>query len=767
MTGVGSSRGAAARAPRSGAPRRVAAALAVLLAAGCGSDPASTPGAEHAEARYVGGETCAACHAAEAAAWRGSHHDLAMQVATDATVLGDFANATAEHGGATWTFYRDGDAFRVRAPLPSGDAEELTVTHTFGVEPLQQYLVPRDGGRLQALGFAWDSRPESAGGQRWLHLYPDEAFGPDDPLHWSARAQNWNAGCAYCHSTALETGYDAARDEFATTWSSIDVDCEACHGPGSLHVADPAAAPLALGRAPRRWLRGERATAALEDADPARRDVEIAVCASCHSRRGEITGAFRPGDPLLDHFRPELLTPDLYHADGQILDEVFEHGSFVQSRMYAAGVACSDCHEPHSATLRRDGNALCTGCHSPAQFDAPSHHRHAPGTPGAACVDCHMPAQTYMRIDSRRDHSFRIPRPALAAAVGSTDPCASCHDGGADWAAQRIAEWFPQGRQAEPHYGTALHAGRTWAAERDSLLAALARDGGAPAIARATAVRLIAASADTVAVDAAAALLRDPEPLVVLEALAALDAATHRERVDLAQRFLDHELRALRLEAARVLAPARELLGSARRADLDAALAEYFAAEERQKHGAAGWYNTALVHAALGDPAAAIAELERALERDPLFAPAYVNLAELERLRGRPEQGERVLRDGLERLPEDASLHYALGLALVRGGRLAEATAELAAAAAHAPSEPLYAYAHALAVAEEDSAEAAPLLEAVAARFPGYRPALFALAARHRDAGRIAEARRLAERIVAMAPADRNARALLAELDAR
>src|SRR5690606_12604136 len=206
------SRGASA--PRFRVPRRVAAALAVLLAAGCGSDPASTPGAEHAEARYVGGETCAACHAAEAGAWRGSHHDLAMQVATDATVLGDFANATAEHAGATWTFYRDGDAFRVRAPLPSGDAEELTVTHTFGVEPLQQYLVPRDGGRLQALGFAWDSRPESAGGQRWLHLYPGEAFGPDDPLHWSARAQNWNAGCAYCHSTGLETGYDAARDEF-------------------------------------------------------------------------------------------------------------------------------------------------------------------------------------------------------------------------------------------------------------------------------------------------------------------------------------------------------------------------------------------------------------------------------------------------------------------------------------------------------------------------------------------------------------------------
>lgn len=738
-------------------------ACATLLAACGDGGPDATTAAPAAAASYVGGVACTACHAQEAAAWQGSHHDRAMQPATAETVLGDFGGVSAEHGGAEWTFYRMDGEFRVRAPAANGATEELTVTHTFGVEPLQQYLVPRPGGRLQALGFAWDSRPADAGGQRWFHLYPDDAQTADDPLHWSARAQNWNAGCAYCHSTDLTQGYDAASDTFATTWSSIDVDCEACHGPGSLHAANPSAAPLALGAAARQWVRSDGPTASLAGA--ARRDDEIAVCAACHARRSELTESFRPGEPLLDHFRPALLTADLYHADGQILDEVFEYGSFVQSRMYAAGVVCSDCHEPHAATLRRPGNALCTGCHSPSEFDSAQHHRHEPDGAGSACIDCHMPASTYMRIDARRDHSFRIPRPALAAATGSPEPCAQCHDRGPEWAAATIAAWFPNGRAAEPHYGEAIHAGRTWAADRGRLLRELAADTAAPAIARATAVRLLGeAEEDGTLLDAIAPLLRDGEPLVQLEALAALDGAPPALRVDFGQRFLDHELRALRVQAARVLAPARELLTDARRADLDAAIAEYFAVEERQKHGAAGFYNSALLRASAGETSAAIEDLQRALERDPLFAPAYVNLADLERQRGRDAEGERVLREGIDRLPEDASLRYALALNLVRAGRRTEATEELAAAAALAADEPLYGYAHALAVAADEPQAATGMLERVAGRFPAYRPALFALATLHRDAGRFDEARAAAERILAMAPGDPGAQALLTEL---
>jgi cytochrome c553 len=77
----------------------------------------------------------------------------------------------------------------------------------FGVYPLQQYLLPLDDGRLQALSIAWDSRPAEEGGQRWYHLYPDEAIAHDDPLHWTGPYQNWNTRCAECHSTDLHKNY--------------------------------------------------------------------------------------------------------------------------------------------------------------------------------------------------------------------------------------------------------------------------------------------------------------------------------------------------------------------------------------------------------------------------------------------------------------------------------------------------------------------------------------------------------------------------------
>jgi hypothetical protein len=102
--------------------------------------------------------------------------------------------------------------------------------------PLQQYLIEFPGGRLQTLDIGWDSRPKEQGGQRWFHLHPDDPVRQDDVLHWTGPNLNWNYMCADCHSTNLRKGYDASSDTYHTTWSEIDVSCEACHGPGSKHV---------------------------------------------------------------------------------------------------------------------------------------------------------------------------------------------------------------------------------------------------------------------------------------------------------------------------------------------------------------------------------------------------------------------------------------------------------------------------------------------------------------------------------------------------
>ena len=153
---------------------------------------------------YVGAQACEGCHTARFDAWKGSHHALAMQKASEATVLGNFANAKLEHLGVTTTFFRNGDKLMVRTEGPDGALHDYPIAYTFGVHPLQQYLIAMPGGRLQALGIAWDSRPKKEGGQRWFHLYPGRQLKPGEPLHWTGRDQIWNYQCADCHSNRSE-----------------------------------------------------------------------------------------------------------------------------------------------------------------------------------------------------------------------------------------------------------------------------------------------------------------------------------------------------------------------------------------------------------------------------------------------------------------------------------------------------------------------------------------------------------------------------------
>ena len=753
-------------APRRTKTQRFASAplvlAALLVAAGCDEGPPPELGAPE----FVGTAVCAGCHAEEAALWEGSHHDLAMQPATPETVLGDFDDATLTHYGVTTRFFtRDGEHF-VRTDGPNGELRDYRITHTFGAEPLQQYLVEMPNGRYQAFGIAWDSRPAEQGGQRWFHLYPDLELEPSDPLHWTQSVHNWNGRCAACHSTALEKRYSADEDRFATQWVEIDVGCEACHGPGSLHAVRPAEIAPGLPAIERAWRRsGEAATAARTG--PASGASEIDVCAQCHARRAQLDDALAPGEPLLDRFVPARLDEGLYHADGQILDEVFVYGSFVQSAMFRAGVVCSDCHEPHSARLVAEGNALCTRCHAEDVFDTPSHHHHGQSEAGAFCVDCHMRDETYMVVDPRRDHSFRVPRPDLSASLGTPNACGDCHrEEGAEWAAARVREWFPEGRSGTFHYGEALAAGRSWTADRAALLARVALDDSEPAIARATAVRHLAEQVDADVVEIVTRALDDDEPLVQLAALEALDALPAERRAALGQRFLTHPLRALRVTAARVLAPVRMDLSERRRADLDAALNEYVAAQHFNEDTAEARFNLAALDAVLGRTDDAEAAYRRVIEREPMFAPAYANLADLYRTLGRETDAEAVLRGGIDANPDDPALFYALGLSLARSGRIDDALSALERAAALAPREPLYGYAVGLALVSAGEREhAIESLEATRRASPGYVPALFALATLHRDAGDIDSALRYTREALAVSPSDPGARALLAELE--
>ena len=384
---------------------------------------------------FVGRPVCAECHADVVERFAGSHHDRAMQVAEPETVLGDFDAASFDHYGVTSSFSRRGGSFVVNTDGPDGEMRDYEIAYTFGVEPLQQYLVRFPDGRVQALPLAWDSRPEVEGGQRWFHLYPDEPIPHGDILHWTGIQQNWNHMCAACHSTRLEKGYRAEEDRFDTTWSEIDVSCEACHGPGSLHAANPESAlPVRLVAAGR-WEFASDARIAERDR-PLDSRQQVETCGRCHARASRLSEAPPGAQSLADTHRVALLDEGLYFADGRIDGEVYVYGSFLQSRMYARGVRCSDCHDPHSLAIDGAPDDACSRCHLPSAFATRDHHRHQPGSHGASCVACHMPQRTYMVIDARRDHGFHIPRSEPDA--GAPNACAGCHANHTEsWAAPR------------------------------------------------------------------------------------------------------------------------------------------------------------------------------------------------------------------------------------------------------------------------------------------------------------------------------------------
>ncbi len=673
---------------------------------------------------HVGSGRCADCHPQEHLSWRDSHHELAMATPTNRTLRGDFSGATFNHGGESSRFVR-----RDGSPWIEIAQQDRTLAYpvhsTFGVSPLQQFLIEIGGGRLQAYTVAWATE-EADGGACWYPLYPDEEPKPGDPFHWSGYLFNWNSMCAECHSTALTKGYDRETDQYSTTWKELSVGCEACHGPGSAHVSwaeslneqntDPhppaRGFPVNLKRDQvTRWVRSEGAATARREPGVSE-EVELDVCGRCHSRRSPLTDSVVPGSSLHETHRVELLSQDLYYPDGQIFDEVYVYGSFLQSRMHAAGVTCSDCHDPHSGHLRNEGNALCSGCHDPVVFDTKKHHRHSAlggvGS-GTSCVDCHMPSRTYMGVDPRRDHSFRIPRPDLSLKFSVPNACNNCHqDKSVRWAADQVAMWFPDGRTAKPHFVEALVTGRSGSAKGGRALTDLVLDLDQPAIVRATALSELVGRVDATSLKAITVSLADRNPLVRRAALVAGEGLPFEIFGDHAAMRLDDSMKSVRIEAARWLAPYHpRLKDSATRERLSSALSEYRSAQEFQSDRPEGLMNLAALALAEGNYVEAEKEYRAALSLAPFFGSAGVNLADLLRVQGRNQEAIKILEEVIKYSPEDAGVHHALGLAYVRAKQRGRAMPSLRQAADLAPEVSRYVYVLAIALRDSGDADAA------------------------------------------------------------
>ncbi|WP_165982560.1 tetratricopeptide repeat protein [Dankookia rubra] len=731
---------------------------------------------------HVGAVTCGGCHAAAYADWQGSHHRHAMAAAADASVAAPFAGESVRQAGRESRFSRRDGRFFARIEGPDGQDAEFEVTHTLGVAPLQQYLAPLPGGRLQPLPWAWDARPAVKGGQRWFHLYPGEEIRAGDPLHWTGRIQNWNMQCAACHTTDLRRNALAGGQGYATEAAATGVTCEACHGAGARHVAwaqgrrrpeDAATQGLAVrfpaGGGQGGWvMNATRGVVRWEG--PPRSTPTLDVCGPCHARRREIAADPVPGRPFLDAYVPALLEEGLYHPDGANLDEVFEWGSFVQSRMHRAGVTCTDCHSPHSGKLRAEGNALCLQCHAAERFDVAAHHRHAEGSAGAQCVNCHMPSRTYMVVHARRDHALRVPRPDLSARLGTPDVCTDCHrDRGAAWAAERVAAWHGGGRAQIPHWSEAIAAGRAGEHGAGDRLLGLAADPEAPAIARATALSLLPANSARGILSALTGAVRDADPLLRMTGAAALSSLPPRERIALAAPLLDDAIRAVRLEAARALAPVPEAaLTPAQVAARARAMDEIVAAARLNADQPDALTGLGTVFADQGRAAEAEAEFRAALRLDAAHVPAVLGLAEVFRRTAHERAAEAVLREGLAAAPTSAPLHHALGLSQVRLRQIDKAVETLGHAAALEPSNARFAYVYGMALRSTGRPDmATAVLHQALARHPTQRDILLLLAVMARDAGEWMQTREYAERLLAIDPQDRQALQLLSEVPRR
>lgn len=640
-----------------------------------------------AASQYVGSKTCAECHQHEYQLWRGSDHDRAMELATEKTVLGDFNDATFTYQGVTTRFFRRDGKFFVNTEGPDGKHHDYEIKYTFGVRPLQQYMVQFPDGRVQVLRESWDTE-----NKRWFYVTPpdvtDERILPGDPFHWTGITQNWNTTCADCHSTNVHKNYNPITNQYSTTFSEINVSCEECHGPGSVHV------DLARSWSPF-WDRN--VGYGLPDLKNRNLDTQIETCAKCHSRRHPVREGFRPGNEFMDHYEPFSLQEGLYHDNGQILDEVYEYGSFLQSKMHANHVRCSDCHDPHSLKLKYVGNQLCSQCHTPGKYDSPTHHHHQVGSTGAQCIECHMPARMYMVVDKRRDHSFRIPRPDLTVEYGTPNACNDCHtkpEETPQWAADTINKWFGDKRRDDPHWTPAFAAARATKPEGEQLLLDLLKRRTTPPIVQATAIELLSNYHTEAAAKAQRDALYSSDPLIRVAAVRSVPLDLDPTFIADVVRLLSDPVRQIRISAVqRMIGMPLDGLTAEQRNAFDKAMIEFRETQELALDHAGAHRVLATLDRMYGRNAEAAQRLQTAIELEPYMSGPRGELASLlqdmpgneERVRRlREEEVELVERDS-RIAPNNASIFYQLGMLRYLLGEYDKAQAALEIASKLAP----------------------------------------------------------------------------------
>jgi len=607
---------------------------------------------------FVGSNACINCHKEQFDKWKGSHHDLAMQGANDSTVLGDFDNVETKIDGVDYFFFKKNEDFFVKIKEIDSSENEYKITYTFGVTPLQQYLVDFNKGRKQVLRVTWDDVKK-----KWYHQYKGDTIEPHDWLHWTKGAQNWNTMCAECHSTNLEKNYSIEKDSFHTTYSEINVACESCHGPAGKHIS---------------WANKNPNGKNTYILKGVHQKNQLDLCASCHARRVKLTPNLEVGTSFENQYMVQNLSTNFYHGDGQIEEEDYVLGSFMQSKMFAEGVKCSDCHDSHSLTLKFQGNKLCLQCHEPKGYETKSHYFHEENTEGSLCINCHMTGKYYMGNDFRRDHSFRIPRPDQSVKYDTPNACIQCHkDKSNQWASEAINNWY--GPKRKSHFSDALllSSQNNLSTTERLQLDAFINDLNYPEIARATVIEnLIYNSQEQYS--SLLIALNDSSAIVRYNALLKFRGLALADRTSIALMHLNDSIKLVRIGAAQLVIDLDEntldvtdkLYFNTSRTELETML--FSNADFSTGRMQLGDY-----YLQKNDIQTAIKHYKMAIQKDSLLLPVYSNLATAYNLNNDFENANKTLNNWILLEPEASRPHFLKALLNFEMNKNEDAIAEL------------------------------------------------------------------------------------------
>ncbi len=614
-------------------------------------------GKEIPDSLFLGDQNCKECHQEEFDLWQGSHHDKAMQTADSISVLAYFNGEKFTSQGVTSHFYKKDGDFYVNTEGPDGNYHDYKIIYTFGITPLQQYIVKFPDGHFQCLRTAWDSVKN-----KWFDLYPDFKIVHSEWLHWSRGGLNWNNMCADCHSTNVRKNYDQETHRYNTRYSIINVNCEACHGPGKQHVddvnrlgdqySDTRTLQMTLNTTPKNL---------------------VDQCARCHMRREQFSEHFNFEGTMLDHYYPQLLTDSHYFSDGQILDEDYVYGSFVQSKMYQNNVTCYNCHDSHSLKLRFDGNKLCAQCHLPETYDRPQHHFHKQNTEASKCINCHMTGRFYMGNDFRRDHSFRIPRPDQSLKYGTPNACSGCHEDKDDkWAWEEFKKQY--GEVDSLHFSDKLAPGIAMHPNAHIGLTELIKDNNQPEIVRASAARALSNYNTQNFIDEYLALLNDESPLVRGASVDVLSEINNTDYVTYFIPLLKDLKRSVRIKAFYGLSGLnQDQIPEDYKDAYQRVKKEFFTHLNTNSDFVGGRIKRANYYLKKGDLQKGIEGYESALEIDNLNNQARITLANLYYSKQNFIKAEELFKTVIEQEPEFGPTYYSLALLLAELNRTDEA----------------------------------------------------------------------------------------------